>query len=140
MYTQRNTNLKDLVPGEKETTNLAREMNMHHGQIVERVVRRSPKSISGIARELQVSRRTLYNWFETSKLDIDNICKIALVTGHDFTTDLPEKLEIRTKMLNFSRMADLGIAGEMAEDPIRYWMERYITLLEQFNERLILPK
>jgi transcriptional regulator with XRE-family HTH domain len=104
------------------------------GRIVERVVRRDRMGISELARRLKVSRRTIYNWFEMERLSIDIISKIGFVIGHDFSDEFPEEFANAD-----NHMAGDSVAQIQAEQPnnaIYYWMDRYIKLLEKFNEVL----
>ena len=112
----------------------------HHGQIVERVVRRANIGISEIARKLNISRRTLYNWFESKQISIDIIRKVGYVTGHDFSIEMPDEFAG-----DYMREAELHLGvpfnttGEKNEE-VYYWMERYIKLLENVNRKLVLGK
>ena len=112
----------------------------HHGQIVERVVRRANIGISEIARKLKISRRTLYNWFESKQISIDIIRRIGYVTGHDFSLEMPD--EFAADCMREAGL-HLGIpfnsTGEKNEE-VYYWMERYIKLLENVNRNLVLGK
>ncbi|WP_158995047.1 TetR/AcrR family transcriptional regulator [Mucilaginibacter sp. L196] len=107
--------------------------NIHHGQIIERHIRSNCISISEIARRLDVSRPTLYHWFETKKLSTDIIVKIGLVTSHDFSVEFPDELANRSCLLDKEVLKDID-GGEQNSDPIYYWMERYIRLLERINQ------
>jgi hypothetical protein len=123
------------MPGVLETKD-SQKRDIHQGQIVERAVRCNRMGISEISRRLYVSRRTLYNWFETKDLGLDTICKIGFVIGHDFSEELPEEFAKKTNSLSGEVMAELQNTGDKLKDPIYYWMDRYIKLLEKFNELL----
>lgn len=112
---------------------------LHRGRVVELVIRQSSASISDIARALQVSRRTLYNWFETESLDFEIICKIGYVLNHDFTKEFPQELPERLRAVSIETL-DTNNDSEKSGDPIYYWMTRYIKLLEAFNEKLLSAK
>jgi len=107
--------------------------NIHHGKIIERHIRTNRISISEIARRLDVSRPTLYHWFESKKLSTDIIVKIGLVTAHDFSVEFPDELANRSCLLDKEVLKDID-GGEQNSDPIYYWMERYIRLLERINQ------
>ncbi len=109
---------------------------LHQGRILERVVRCNRLGISEIARRLYVSRRTLYNWFETKELGLDIICKIGFVIGHDFSKEFPDEFAKKKNLLSGEVMSELRDPGDKPKDPIYYWMDRYIKLLEKFNELL----
>lgn len=111
-------------------------MELNAGQIVERVVRRNKVSISELARRLQVNRRSVYNWFDQKTLKIDIICKIGHVLNHDFSVDFPEAFGER----GFAAMENLieSVSDNEHKHPnsVHYWMVKYISLLEKYNELL----
>jgi len=110
--------------------------DLNYGQILERVVRRDRMGISELARRLNVSRRTIYNWFEMEKLSLDVICKIGFVIGHDFSNEFPEEFAKTNNDLTGDSLAETQNASEQTPNAIYYWMDRYIKLLEKFNEVL----
>ncbi|WP_183564222.1 helix-turn-helix domain-containing protein [Mucilaginibacter sp. SP1R1] len=105
----------------------------NYGQILERVVRRDRMGISELARRLNVSRRTIYNWFETDNLSIDIISKIGFVIGHDFSNEFPEEFAKTRNYVNDDHLGDAQSSTENPSNAIYYWMDRYIKLLEKFN-------
>jgi len=111
-------------------------MESNAGQIVERVVRRNKVSISELARRLQVNRRSVYNWFDQKTLKIDIICKIGHVLNHDFSVDFPEAFGER----GFGAMENLIESVNSTEhkhpNSVHYWMVKYISLLEKYNDLL----
>ncbi|WP_242691555.1 HTH domain-containing protein [Desertivirga arenae] len=108
---------------------------MHYGETVELVVRRDNISISELSRRLNVSRRSIYNWFSQENLNFEIICKIGDVLSHDFSVEFPELFTKhhrlgQVKYFNDSRMSDF------AEDSVQYWKDKYINLLEKHNDYL----
>jgi hypothetical protein len=111
-------------------------MDLNAGQIVERVVRRNKVSISELARRMQVNRRSVYNWFDQKTLKIDIICKIGHVLNHDFSTDFPEAFGERG-IGSLEKTADQIDENEHKQpNSVHYWMVKYISLLEKYNELL----
>jgi transcriptional regulator with XRE-family HTH domain len=110
--------------------------DLHYGQIVERIVRRDHMGISEIARKLNVSRRTLYNWFETKKLSLDVICQIGFVIDHDFSKEFPDAFARKINSVNADSGFERLVGKEQPRDATYYWMDKYIKLLEKFNEVL----
>ena len=110
--------------------------DVNYGQVVERVVRRDPMGISELARRLNVSRRTIYNWFEMEKLSFDIICKIGFVIGHDFSNEFPEDFAQKSNNAIEEPFTEIQNGTEQPSNAIYYWMDRYIKLLEKFNETL----
>ena len=62
----------------------------HKGQTVERVVRQSGHSITGVAERLRISRNTLYNKFSNPNLSFDFIMRVGEIINYDFAADFPE--------------------------------------------------
>ncbi len=111
-------------------------MEIDAGQIVERVVRRNRVSISELARRMQVNRRSVYNWFDQKTLKLDIICRIGQVLDHDFSVDFPDAFGER----GFSAMEKIVDSMDDNEhkhpNSVHYWMVKYISLLEKYNELL----
>lgn len=114
-------------------------MNLNVGQVVEHIVRRDHMGISELSRKLHVSRRTIYNWFSQKTLSFEIICKIGNAIKHDFSKEFPDDFatidhEIGYNMnllTNVNRSTD-----ENYSSSVGYWMNKYITLLEKYNELL----
>jgi transcriptional regulator with XRE-family HTH domain len=136
MYSKINytVNNENVIGDDSVVSSLSCDINC--GQIVEKVVKLDRMSISEISRKLNVSRRTLYNWFETKNLSADIIEKIGLVIGHDFSEEFPDMFEENKNL----RESDFNNTNQQTKenisDPIYYWMDKYIKLLERFNEVL----
>lgn len=136
MYSKLNypVNNEGVIGDDADVSSLGCDINC--GQIVEKVVKTGKLSISEVSRKLNVSRRTLYNWFQTRDLSFDTIEKIGIVINHDFSEEFPGIFP-----LNKSRgSVEFDITDQQTKqnlsDPIYYWMDKYIKLLERFNEVL----
>lgn len=110
-------------------------MNSNKGDVIERIVR-TKIGISELSRILHVSRTSIYNWFERGHLNFDTICKIGEAIDHDFANEFPEefakaKNPVLTKVSSENTVMRLG-----DESSIHYWMNKYIALLEKYNELL----
>ena len=112
-------------------------MNKHYGQLVEYIVRKNGYSLSELAKELNINRRTIYNWFQTSNLKSDIIYRIGYVVRHDFSKEFPELFTAEDftgmytakKSLNFTSAVD-------SEEVNNLWKEKYWLLLEKYNKAL----
>ena len=113
-------------------------MEKHYGHMVEKVIRRNGYSISELARSMDVNRRSVYNWFNQKRLKSEIIYRIANVLEHDFSNELPELFTAKT----FSDMAHNKPNQEVNMQQINmqtgeaYWKDKYIILLERYNELL----
>ncbi|MDB4999582.1 MAG: hypothetical protein JWR76_659 [Mucilaginibacter sp.] len=127
-------NNEDVIGDDSDVSSLSCDINC--GQIVEKVVKMGKLSISEVSRKLNVSRRTLYNWFKTKDLSFDTIEKIGVVINHDFSEEFPEVFPLNKSL----KGGDFDITNQQTKenlsDPIYYWMDKYIKLLERFNEVL----
>jgi len=110
-------------------------MEVHTGAIVERVVRRSGVSITELARRTHVNRRSVYNWFNQKRLKLDIICKIGYVLGHDFSVEFPN-LFPKDEFTQMKKLVETRDEVENAES-VYFWMNKYIALLEKYNELLL---
>ena len=112
-------------------------MNKHYGQLVEYIVRKDGYSLSDLAKELNINRRTIYNWFQTSNLRSDVIYRIGYVIRHDFSKEFPELftkedfkgMYAAKKPAKFPSIVD-------SEEVNKQWMEKYVSLLERYNKAL----
>lgn len=110
--------------------------DVHYGHVVERIVRRNRMGISEVARKLHISRRTLYNWFETNNLNIDTILKLGSVLGHDFSLEFPDDFAKISDCETGTVFMDEQKVEPASTEAVYYWMDKYIKLLEKFNEAL----
>lgn len=105
-------------------------MNSNKGDVIERIVR-TKIGISELSRILHVSRTSIYNWFEHGHLNFETICKIGEAIDYDFAQEFPEEFAKAQNKLSAKAVMPLG-----DESSIHYWMNKYITLLEKYNELL----
>jgi transcriptional regulator with XRE-family HTH domain len=109
-------------------------MDTHKGQIIEYVVRKKGYSVTKLAALMNVNRQTIYNWFQQKYLRAAIIYEIGLVIQHDFTKELPELSGI--KPVGF----DIDTASGMLLPDMDHWKDKYSTLLERYNEMLLLQQ
>ena len=103
----------------------------HKGHIVERVVRKSGYSITGLAKRLGISRNTLYNRFDNPNLGYRFIIEVSNIIHYDFTLDFPEiKEEAEISGESPVPSIDRGAAELLKME------EKYINLLERFSKLL----
>nr|WP_197718704.1 helix-turn-helix transcriptional regulator [Pedobacter schmidteae] len=109
-------------------------MNSNKGDVIERIVR-TKIGISELSRILNVSRTSIYNWFEHGHLTLETICKIGQAIDHDFANEFPEEF---AKASNHTSevFSSKETKKETCESSIHYWMNKYIALLEKYNQLL----
>lgn len=112
-------------------------MDLNVGKVIERAVRRDHMGISALSRKLHVSRRTIYNWFDQESLSFEIICKIGNAIKYDFSKEFPEDFAIVDKEIS-NNMTDFKNVGDNSTESfsVNYWMNKYIKLLEKYNELL----
>lgn len=101
-------------------------MEIHMGQLLEKVIRKKGLNISKLAKAIGVDRRSMYNWFAEPELKPGVIEKIAEVIDHDFTSEVPT-----------ARIKDpelIAANKELRDD--EYWKDKYIDLLERYSDLL----
>jgi len=117
-------------------SSLMASSDVHYGHVVERIIRRNSMGISEIARKLHISRRTLYNWFETNNLHINVILKLGSVIGHDFSLEFPNDFAKISDNVQENIFLDEHKVEAPSSEAVYYWMDKYIKLLEKFNDTL----
>lgn len=112
-------------------------MDKHYGEIIERTIRRNGYSISELARLMKVNRRSIYNWFNQPKFKPDIIFKIGCALKHDFSNEFPELFSSEDFQNAFSNHKLLNSELLFEErEKINYWKDKYISLLEEYNQIL----
>ncbi|AMR31719.1 hypothetical protein A0256_09930 [Mucilaginibacter sp. PAMC 26640] len=110
-------------------------MENHKGQIVEYIVRRNGYSITDLANELKVNRRSIYNYFQNPNLKFDVIYKIGLIVRHDFSKEFPEIFTGEEFEVKNRQAQSFEAVGKMSANA-EQWKDKYIRLLEEYNEAL----
>jgi len=113
-------------------------MPVHHGQIIEKIIRRNGHSISDVARLTNVNRRSVYNWFNQQQLKPEIIYRIGCVINHDFSAELPQLFTSEDFEKGFKKVSFPGSNYNDPEDLYNkhYWKDKYIELLERYNTLL----
>lgn len=106
----------------------------HDGEIIERIIRRNGVSIAELGRVLDVNRRSIYNWFNQRRLNNDLIIRIGQAIDYDFSKDFPNYC-LKTSVFQTGSF-DAANPGSMSNETLSYWQNKYIELLEKYNELL----
>ncbi len=99
------------------------------GKIVERQVRRSMVSISDLSRDLNVNRRTLYNWFTKKSIPDAIIINIGEIIGYNFSDQIPQLAENDNLRNSVYKVNDRDREDET-------YKTKYLLLLEKYNRVL----
>ena len=65
-------------------------MNKHRGQIVEKTIKDLGLKIKEVARQMEISRGTLYNYFKQADLSDDILRKLGKTIRYDFYVQIPD--------------------------------------------------
>lgn len=101
----------------------------HRGEIVERAIRQSGYPISTIAKKLGRSRRWMYLMFDNTQIDLETVIAIGNIIHHDFSDEIKELSSINTNTVADPENAYNNQSKE-------YWKNKYLKLLEDYNELL----
>lgn len=107
-------------------------MDKHHGEIIERLVRRNNVSITDLARQSKVSRSKVYEWFNKAELGVDVIYKIGRVLKYDFSKDFPEYFPNKYQSSYYMQQSQYLNNAQRVD----IWKDKYIVLLEKYKELL----
>jgi len=122
-------------------------MVTHRGQLVEDAVRKSGFSLTVVAKRLDISRRTLYQWFTYPDLSSRKILKIGKVIGQDFSDQLSDLGNIASEFeysygssetLDYKKVLTerdkyLSLYHDLVEKHSKT-MEKMMQLQEEINE------
>lgn len=111
---------------------------LKQGEVLERIVRRDRMGISELSRKLNVSRRTIYNWFSQDRINHEVIWQIGTLLGQDLSASFPDvfpKQDLGHKNVP-SSTEQHAKQGNTDSNSVYFWMNKYIHLLEKYNELL----
>ncbi|MDG1330844.1 MAG: helix-turn-helix transcriptional regulator [Crocinitomicaceae bacterium] len=108
----------------------------HKGEIIEQAVRESGFSITRLAKRMGKSRRWVYQIFKSRTVPVDYIIAIGKVIHHDFSEDIEDlkhyKVSIAKQITNDPQR---GFGTD--KDEVEYWKNKYLSVLEKYNDLLI---
>ncbi len=108
----------------KQIYAVLRWVKIHVGHTVEQAVRNSGMSITALAERLNVSRKTIYNYFDDEDLDHGTVRRFEKLLN---TAILPESAQFdKTNEGNWTN----------SEKEAAYWRAKYIDLLERYTQLL----
>lgn len=112
-------------------------MPLHHGQLIERIVRKHGLSISEVARLVNVNRRSVYNWFTLQSLKSEVIYQIGHAIRHDFSVEFPDLF--KPEDFVFKTKAPVSVEIKISQIEIEkelLWKEKYLDILERYQKLL----
>lgn len=94
----------------------------HRGEIIKKAVYQSGFPITELAKRLNKSRRWIYLLFENNNVSLDLVLKIGTIIHYDFSNEINE---LKSNSLITEK-----------EENAEYWKNKYLKLLEEYNELL----
>ena len=99
----------------------------HRGEIIKEAVYKSGYPITELAKRMGKSRRWVYLLFENTTVSIDIMLQIGKIIHYDFSDKL------NTPSVNLFNINEPSNSFITDED---YWKNKYLNLLEEYNELL----
>ncbi|MBL4676723.1 MAG: helix-turn-helix domain-containing protein [Mucilaginibacter sp.] len=106
-------------------------MNIHNGQTVKFIVYKNHYHIAELARNLNVTRKTVYNWFEDRYLKPAVILNIGSVLRHDFSVEFPHYFTSHDFAVLQTPLPNVD------SQESEYYKNQYLKLLEKYNQLLL---
>jgi predicted transcriptional regulator len=97
----------------------------HRGEIIKEAVYKSGFPITALAKRMGKSRRWVYLLFENPTVSIDTVLQIGTILHYDFSDEIET---LKPYLLN---EAPTSYSKEET-----YWKNKYLKLLEEYNELL----
>ena len=107
---------------------------MHKGEIIKAAIIQSGVSVAQIARDMHVSRGTIYNIYAKMEIDNDTIIKIGAIIHYDFSEKIP-KLK-KSNNTEDPQEEYYKRTMEQLKADVDLWKGKYIALLEDYNKLL----
>ena len=107
----------------------------HKGEIIEKAIRESGHSITKLAQKMGKSRRWVYQIFDSANVPIDYIMEIGKIIHHDFTDDI-KGIKLYSSSSSSQSFEESSFSGATKPNEVEYWREKYVTLLEKYNDLL----
>lgn len=108
----------------------------HKGEIIAKAVRESGFSITRLAKGMGKSRRWAYQIFESQTVPVDYILAIGKIIHHDFSEEIQELKAYKVNIAN-QITSDRQLSFGSDKDELEYWKNKYLVILEKYNDLLI---
>lgn len=113
-------------------------MKSHRGEILKCIIKETNNKVSSVARKMNIDRGTVYRHFDDPNLSIDYLVKYGKAMNYDFSKYFPELLNIvQESAIEYNYQAKTY--SELDKE-LQVWKDKYIQLLEQYNELLLEKK
>jgi transcriptional regulator with XRE-family HTH domain len=99
------------------------------GELVEKAIRKKGLTITEIAVSMEVSRRTVYNWFKEEVINVTVLNKLSRILAYDFSSS-------NSNIQQVTAYISSPTEQQLATQDDAYWQDQYIALLERYSELL----
>ena len=106
----------------------------HRGEIIKEAVYRSGYPVTELAKRLGKSRRWMYLMFENSNVPLDIVLQIGKFIHYDFSDEIKE---FNSSQKVFEKPL---LDSIKQENDAEYWKNKYLKLLEEYNDLLKMKK
>jgi hypothetical protein len=101
----------------------------HQGEIIKKAVYKSGYTITKIAKDMGRSRSWLYHLFDNPSVPIYIMRDLGTIINHTFSEKINEmKVEVSFEKEN--------IPAPQRKQSVDYWKDKYVTVLEEYNQLL----
>lgn len=113
-------------------------MKSHRGEILKCIIKETNNKVSSVARKMNIDRGTVYRHFDDPNLSIDYLLKYRKAMNYDFSKYFPELLNIvQEQVIEYNKQSK---TFSDLEKELQIWKDKYIQLLELYNELLLEKK
>lgn len=110
-------------------------MSKHRGEILKIVMHELNLKVASVARKMDIDRGTIYRHFDDPNLSIDYLVKYGKAMNYDFSKYFPELLNVvQESAIEYNYQPK---TYSELEKELQVWKDKYIQLLEQYNELLL---
>lgn len=110
-------------------------MTQHMGEILHKVFKDTGLKVAPVARKMGIDRGTVYRHFDERELSLDYIARYGKAMGVDMRKYFPQIADIANEEL--TQYISSKPSYQELERTVDYWKDKYIKLLEQYNELLL---
>jgi len=103
-------------------------MAAHRGKILEECIKEKGYSIAAAAKRMNISRRTLYNYFEDPELAWQKLINFEEILHLDLSSRFTQLSKYRANFTQSDTVTESSDAD--------YWRNKYIDLLEKYTRLL----
>lgn len=102
----------------------------HRGEIIKEAIHKTGYPITELAKRLGKSRRWMYIMFENSNVSLDIVLQIGKIIHYDFTEEIRE-------FNPYQNTVNESVSDyQKNESQAEFWKNKYLKLLEEYNEIL----